>query len=41
MKKLITTISTLFSIMVLASTAQAPEPEKHMKEVEKPNCAAM
>ncbi len=41
MKNLIITISTLFSITALASTAQAHEPEQHMKDAEKPNCAAM
>lgn len=41
MKNLVITISTLFSISALASNALAHEPEKHMKDAEKPNCAAM
>ena len=41
MKNLIITILTLFSIMALVSTAQAHDPKEHMKDAEKPNCAAM
>lgn len=41
MKNLIITILTLFSVTALASAAQAHDPKEHMKDAEKPNCAAM
>lgn len=41
MKNPTMTVLTLFSTMALVCTAQAHDPEEHMKDAEKPNCAAM
>lgn len=41
MKHRLITVAALLSSMAFASTLQAHEPEKHMKDAEKPNCAAM
>lgn len=41
MKNSTMTVLTLLSTMALTYTAQAHDPEEHMKDAEKPNCAAM